>query len=385
MGNRATPTQILLKNLENPILELPNFGEPSIDARFESTTDLVKNFAFDEFTPNIFGSADTVQALVLRSEPAPPGPWGAPLQNMVAICRIVSDQHTTLLPDPNSFDPADFQSQALISAFPKFRYSAVNELSLIPPGTIVSVTFDPGSLQSGIVNLPLTPPCSDCPSGSVPPWPSAFGPGGAAAFRMGGSAYTKGVDMYDFKGRLVPATQEGCADHARTKYKAKSNILDEPIVTSTIVPTYKGNYTVKGKQSFIAKLETAQRALFAQGHPGFDIGDHLRSYESQRKAYMTKGQPGQKKWDPRTKRSKVAHPCAGYHTEGQAVDINQKFMDDILAHGPIYQALYNAGVRRINREYWHWSVGEASNHPRDKVFSRGVKGSPADTFQPGTT
>jgi len=58
----------------------------------------------------------------------------------------------------------------------------------------------------------------------------------------------------------------------------------------------------------------------------------------------------------------VAHPCQGYHVLGQAVDLvqseNQK--NDIASKGPIYQALYATGLRRIPNEWWHWSLGEVS-------------------------
>jgi len=100
--------------------------------------------------------------------------------------------------------------------------------------------------------------------------------------------------------------------------------------------------------------------------------------------------------------SSVAHPCNGFHTEGQAVDLNQgQIKADVLAHGPIYQGLYDAGMRRLFREFWHWGVGptnpgktgppkttlkapylnkEIRNHHRDHVFAAtGV--SPGDTFR----
>ncbi len=216
---------------------------------------------------------------------------------------------------------------------------------------------------------------------------------GKIQFQDGRPSTVGGYGGRDFKGRLVPDTLEGCADHAATGFKAKRNILNEPIVTSEIVPNAYGGY-IKGKASFIKKVEAAYRDLEDQGII-LSVGDSLRSYDVQRSAYMNKGQPGQPKFDTLTNRSLVAHPCAGYHTEGQAIDIEQTSAQkaDILAHGPIYQALYNAGLRRINREYWHWSVGEAAGHSatgvgghdRDKVFGQGVKSSPPDTFRPGST
>jgi hypothetical protein len=264
--------------------------------------------------------------------------------------------------------------------------AGTNVQGAIPPGTTVKVRFasaacaDPKIIEIGenVPNL-VVPAMQKPPPGAIFKLgaPTGYGAGSSNAAAATGP-YERGVDVLDFKGRLVPATIEGCRDNAATKFRPKRNILDEPIITSTVVPNAYGGY-IKGKQSFIAKLERAYANLKAQGI-SLSIGDTTRSFEGQRKAYLTKGQPGQTKFDVRTNRSKVAHPCAGYHTEGQAVDIDQKHIADLLAHGPIYQALYNTGLRRINREFWHWSVGEASNHDRDKVFAAGVAGSPADTF-----
>lgn len=226
-------------------------------------------------------------------------------------------------------------------------------------------------------------------------------------------------DMQDYRGKLVPGTIEGCADTARTGYKPKGNILDEEIITSTIVPLWTDSSKkwkeenpgagpvrkrgfIKGKKSFIRRVEKAYTELKQAGytvksdHPEigkepFIVGDAYRSFETQRRAYMQKGQPGQVKWDPRTQRSKVAHPCRGYHTEGQAIDLwgGAGTREDILAHGVLYNKLYDVGLRRINREFWHWSVGEADGHradgtgghPRNKIFAAGVQGSPADTYK----
>ena len=151
-------------------------------------------------------------------------------------------------------------------------------------------------------------------------------------------------------------------------------ILNEPIVRSEIVPNAYGGY-IRGKESFVRKVETAYLSMQTQGID-LIIGDTYRPYQVQKDAYMTKGQPGQ------SKAGDIAHPCKGYHTQGQAIDIAQNSAQkaDILAHGPIYQALYAAGLRRISNEYWHWSVGE-TDHGRNKVFARNRSGtSPADTF-----
>jgi len=206
-------------------------GYTAIDTRFESTFDIIKNFAFNKSIPNIFGNSDTVDAIVLRSEPdlrSPPAPSPVPFSpedpsdasasaiasmsvSLIAYCKTINSRHTTLLPDPQSLDPTNFRSQALISAFPKFRYSALNLMGVIPPGTVVSVTFDPGSLQSGVINLPMAPACIDCPSGSAA-FPGAMGPfaGGWAGPTSGRAAIAnmKGVDTATHKlyTTLLPGT-----------------------------------------------------------------------------------------------------------------------------------------------------------------------------------
>tara|TARA_B100000029_G_scaffold311698_1_gene304170 strand:- start:35148 stop:36314 length:1167 start_codon:yes stop_codon:yes gene_type:complete len=180
-------------------------------------------------------------------------------------------------------------------------------------------------------------------------------------------------DQIDSRGRLVPATAEGCSD-SRTGMNPPQGILNEPIVKSAIVPNAYGGY-IRGKESFVRKVETAYLDLQRQGIE-LIIGDSYRSYQVQKQAYMTKGQPGQ------VKAGDLAHPCKGYHTHGQALDIAQNPTQraDILAHGPIYQALYDAGLRRISNEYWHWSVGE-TDHTRNHRFGANRSGtSPADTF-----
>lgn len=203
---------------------------------------------------------------------------------------------------------------------------------------------------------------------------------GAAATHASGAPYSSGGrnsssvdDQLDHRGRLVPATPEGCGD-SRTGMAAPQGVLNEQIVKSAIVPNAYGGY-IRGKESFVRKVETAYLSLQRQGIE-LIIGDSYRSYQVQKNAYMTKGQPGQ------SKAGDIAHPCKGYHTQGQAIDLAQNAAQkaDLLAHGPIYQALYDAGLRRISNEFWHWSVGE-TNHDRDKVFARNRSGtSPADTF-----
>lgn len=185
------------------------------------------------------------------------------------------------------------------------------------------------------------------------------------------------------------------------------NVLNEPIVSSTKVKNAYGSF-IKGKKSFIAKLEKAFTSLEAEGYvfgPGADgksngpVGDSYRSFETQRAGHLSilearKNWEAGKSWEkngvtyPSTKKPPwVAHPCSGYHVQGQAIDLNQgayytkggvktTFIDDITSHGPLYAALYDAGVRRISNEWWHWSVGE-SEHEKNQMFkANGV--SPAD-------
>jgi D-alanyl-D-alanine dipeptidase len=146
----------------------------------------------------------------------------------------------------------------------------------------------------------------------------------------------------------IPATQDLCA--------AVSGEIKGPIVKSKIINAYKSN--VKGKKEFIDKLEKAYDALVKQGIK-LDIGDSYRSYDVQRQAYITNeaARAAGKKVDNK------AHPCKGYHVLGQALDLNQTASQkkDIQSHGKIYKALYDAGLRRIGNEWWHWSIGEATH------------------------
>lgn len=194
-----------------------------------------------------------------------------------------------------------------------------------------------------------------------------------APYPSGGRNHSSVDDQVDSRGRLVPADADGCSD-SRTGMKPPEGILNEQIIKSTIVPNAYGGY-IRGKESFVRKVETAYISLQSQGID-LIVGDSYRSFQVQKTAYMTKGQPGQ------SKAGDIAHPCKGYHTQGQAIDLAQNSAQkaDLLAHGPIYQALYAAGLRRISNEFWHWSVGE-TNHGRDNVFARNRSGSsPADTF-----
>ena len=172
-------------------------GVSQIDTRFESTFDIIRKAALVENTPHIFGKSDTCEAIVLRSEGDTAAPSTGGGAALIAYCKIINSHHTTLLPDPTTLDPTDFLSQALISAFPKFRYSAVDLMGVLPPGTKVNVTFDPGSLQGGTINLPGVPACIDvCPTGSAS-FPGALGAfaGGApgAFFRLPPGSHDVGL------------------------------------------------------------------------------------------------------------------------------------------------------------------------------------------------
>lgn len=159
----------------------------------------------------------------------------------------------------------------------------------------------------------------------------------------------------------IPDTIEGCPA------KTLKGVLNEAIVTSKIENAYskpnKPNY-VKGKKSFISKLEKAYDTLSQQGIK-LNIGDSLRSFDFQKSAYITNEAARQSNPSLPYK----AHPCAGYHVKGQAIDLNQTAEQkrDIQSHGKIYKALYDAGLRRISSEWWHWSVGE-TDHDINKKF-----------------
>jgi len=130
---------------------IPGIGRQRIDTRFESSFDVLRRATLSNSTPNIFGKSDSVEAVVLRSEPIVLGPTGPSAEDRVAYCKVLNHNHTSLLPDPTSLDPTDAQSQALISGFPKFRYSSLAWGDIIPPGVQLNVIFDPGSLHGGVV------------------------------------------------------------------------------------------------------------------------------------------------------------------------------------------------------------------------------------------
>jgi hypothetical protein len=156
--------------------------------------------------------------------------------------------------------------------------------------------------------------------------------------------------------------------------------LKEEVTTSTKVKNAYGGY-VKGKISFISKLETAYNNLKSQGIT-LEIGDSYRSFSTQKAArdnyeknleLYKQGKPWVKNGQtfPASKKpDNIAQPCNGYHVRGQAIDLAQSGAQkkDIQSHGKRYKALYDAGLRRIGNEWWHWSIGEA-NHEINKKFT----------------
>ena len=180
----------------------------------------------------------------------------------------------------------------------------------------------------------------------------AVGSGAAKAVSTGGTKAKYSVSN-------IPDSIDKCA--------AVKGDLKESIVTSKIQNAYstvRSPSYVKGKQSFIAKLEKAYDALVKQGIT-LNIGDSLRSYNTQKEAYKTNEAARQSN----PKLAYKAHPCQGYHVRGQALDLNQIATQkaDIQSHGKIYKALYDAGLRRISNEWWHWGVGE-TDHEINKKF-----------------
>lgn len=174
----------------------------------------------------------------------------------------------------------------------------------------------------------------------------------------------------------VPDSLEKC-----TCGPPASSILKEPIIEGKSKNAYGSK--IKGKSSFINALENAIETLRKQNIDltfyveknqdlGYGIGDTLRPFAVQAKKY--KEQTAGTYTGPN-----VAHPCSGFHVIGQAVDFAQtaKLRRDILNHGPIYKALYDAGLRRVPNEYWHWSIGETI-HDINTYFSVPHKNSPAD-------
>jgi hypothetical protein len=156
-----------------------------------------------------------------------------------------------------------------------------------------------------------------------------------------------------------------------------SGELNESLVTSTIITEKK----VKGKISFISILDKAYTVLKAQGIT-LEIGDNYRNFSTQKAARekyernMELYKQG-KSWEkngvtyPSSKKpDNIAKPCNGYHVRGQAIDLAQTSAQkkDIQSHGKRYKALYDAGLRRISNEWWHWSLGE-TQHEINKKFT----------------
>lgn len=156
--------------------------------------------------------------------------------------------------------------------------------------------------------------------------------------------------------------------------------LNESVIKSTLVKNEYGGY-IQGKTSFISKIEKAYNTLKAQGIT-LKIGDSYRNFNTQKAAYEKYQQNLElykqgKSWEkngktypPSKKPDNIAKPCNGYHVRGQAIDLAQSSSQksDIQSHGKIYKALYDAGLRRIGNEWWHWSVGEAQ-HEINKRFT----------------
>jgi len=157
--------------------------------------------------------------------------------------------------------------------------------------------------------------------------------------------------------------------------------LKGEIITSKIKNAYGG--FAKGNKQFINRLEIAYDNFLTKIKT-LDkplVGDSYRSFSTQKSAYDTWVNGGKK--GP-TK----ASPCKGYHVAGQAIDLNQggkytttsgktiSFLTDITSHGILYKALYDAGLRRVSNEWWHWSIGE-TNHVINKKFEAHT-GSPGD-------
>jgi hypothetical protein len=171
--------------------------------------------------------------------------------------------------------------------------------------------------------------------------------------------------------------------------------LKGTIISSKVVANAYGGYA-KGNDTFIGKLDVAFNDfiskigsidIYNKKYSNVLVGDSWRSFDFQKKAYddfVAGGRVGANK----------ASPCSGYHVAGQAVDLNQggsyktkegnkvTFLKDITTHGILYKALYDAGLRRVSNEWWHWSLGEAS-HVINKAFAAtkdktGKVTSPAD-------
>ena len=327
-----------------------------IDTRFESSLDIQSRLSIKALEKNTYaGNKVEVEGIVLRADDpeikktnpdnnsylrltsALSNILGMDNQTIILGARVKilprkgeRSSPTDIYYDPYTYDLND-EDKYLISQFPLFLYDS--NLT-IDPGVKVRASYDYGTFSSGIILERLPDDIINLLTGSE-------------AENLVSKNFNSGAsvgDQVDHRGRLVPATAAGCSD-SRTGMKPPQGILNEPIVRSEIVPNAYGGY-IRGKESFIRKVETAYLSMQTQG-VDLIIGDSYRSYQVQKDAYMTKGQPGQ------SKAGDIAHPCKGYHTQGQAIDLAQNSAQkaDLLAHGPIYQALYTAGLRRISNEY----------------------------------
>lgn len=135
----------------------------------------------------------------------------------------------------------------------------------------------------------------------------------------------------------------------------KYQVLDPAdVYTSTVVKDAYGY--MKGRKDFVQRVESASEVLNKQGIT-LKIVDSYRSYQNQKDAYEKYLENKKNKLDP----ANVMPPGTSFHEKGLAIDLAMNIpsqKEDILNHGPIYKALYDAGLRRIPNEWWHWSYGE---------------------------
>jgi hypothetical protein len=236
----------------------------------------------------------------------------------------------------------------------RMRFSfQTGEFGGIPPITLQSLE-DLDVLSEGTEDASAVIKKFNAQSGNTTPATSSNPPGASAS---------------------VPDTIDACPP--------ATGILNEPIVTSIITPNAYGGF-IKGKTSFVKKVDAAYKVLQAQGI-NLSIGDSYRSFDTQKAAYLNflenkKLQQEGKSWTKNgvnypasVKPDNIAHPCKGYHVRGQAMDINQTAFNktDIQSHGKIYKALYDAGLRRIPNEWWHWSIEETNPEINKKFTDHG--------------
>lgn len=248
-----------------------------------------------------------------------------------------------------------FQKFSINQTFLPYNYSQSLEFLIKGLSQKVDINGWITSIES--LSIPKDPSSPAYPA--IQTFPKTFTSTEAVSVRAA-SPVSTGNKQAKYSVNNIPDSIDKCA--------AVKGDLKESIVTSKIQNAYstvkRPNY-VKGKQSFIAKLEKAYDVLIKQGIT-LNIGDSLRSYDFQSSAY---------KQNEAARKSKPslpykAHPCVGYHVRGQVIDLNQTATQktDIQSHGKIYKALYDAGLRRINNEWWHWGVGE-TDHEINKKFS----------------